>query len=68
MDEHPQNIARIVEFSEGEAYADFYQAAPADFAARYGLQVERVGSAIVLIAQELGEVLFNRRAASHAAR
>jgi hypothetical protein len=36
-----KEIARIVELGEAEAYADFYHSAPADFAARQGVRVER---------------------------
>ena len=60
MDEHSQDMARIVELGEGEAYTDLYRAAPADFAARHGVRAERIGSAIALTMQSLDAVLFNR--------
>lgn len=55
-----QDLARLVEVGEGEAYADMFLAAPADFAAGMGLRVERVGSAIALITAKMDFMLFNR--------
>jgi len=60
MDEQPQDVARIVELGEAEAYADFYHSAPADFAARQGVRVERIGSAIAILMPGLDAMLFNR--------
>ena len=65
MQEQPQDIARIVELGEAEAYADFYASAPADFAARHGVRVERIGSAIALVPDSSwrtsGQLHANRR-------
>jgi hypothetical protein len=55
-----QDVAQLVEFGEGEACADMFLAAPADFAAGMGLRVERVGSAIALITAKMDIMLFNR--------
>lgn len=55
-----EDIARLVELGEAEAYADFYRAAPADFAARHGVRVERSGSAVAIILPGLDAMLFNR--------
>jgi hypothetical protein len=59
MDENPQGVAHIIELGEAEAYADFYHSAPADFAARHGVRVERIGSAVALLARP-DAMLFNR--------
>lgn len=57
MDTPSKNqIARIVEFGEAEAYADLFAAAPPE----WGCRVERVGSAYVLINPTLPVILFNR--------
>jgi GNAT superfamily N-acetyltransferase len=60
MDEDPQSLVRIVELGEAEAYADFYHNAPADFAARHGVRVERIGSAVAILMPDLDAMLFNR--------
>ena len=60
MDEDPQGVAHIVELGEAEAYADFYHSAPADFAARHGVRVERIGSAVAILMPDLDAMLFNR--------
>ena len=49
-------LAELVEFGEAEAYADMFAAAPAD----WGLCVERLGSAIALVAPPINTMLFNR--------
>ena len=51
-----EDIAQFVEFSEGEAYADLFRAAPADLRFR----TERIGSALALVAETLDIMLFNR--------
>ena len=55
-----QEIAQLVEMGEGEAWADTFLAAPADFAANLGIRVERIGSAIALMTQKMDFMLFNR--------
>ena len=55
-----EEISRIVEFGEADPFADFYQGAPADFAARWGLRVEKVGSASAFILAGADITLFNR--------
>src|SRR5438045_2287197 len=55
-----QETSRIVEFGEAEPFADFYRAAPADFAERWGLRVEKVGSASAFILAGADITLFNR--------
>jgi GNAT superfamily N-acetyltransferase len=54
------DLASIVELGEAEAYADFFAAAPAELATRYGMHVERIGSATALAAQGVDVMLFNR--------
>ena len=49
-------FTELVEFGEAEAYADMFAAAPAD----WGLCVERLGSAIALVAPPINTMLFNR--------
>jgi hypothetical protein len=49
-------LAHLVEFGEGEAVADMYLSAPPEM----GIRVERVGSAVVLLAETLDIVLANR--------
>ncbi|MDX1520117.1 MAG: GNAT family N-acetyltransferase [Anaerolineae bacterium] len=55
-----QEIARLVELGEAEAYAEMFLAAPAGVAADFGIRVERVGSAIALITKKMDIMLFNR--------
>lgn len=55
-----QETAQLVEIGEGEAGADMVLSAPADVAANIGTRVERVGSAIVLITEQVDIMLFNR--------
>ena len=50
------DVAAIVEFGEAEAYADLARFAPAGL----GFQVQRIGGAIVLLAEHLDMLLFNR--------
>lgn len=50
------DLARLVEFSEANAYRDMFEAAPADL----DLRVELLGSTVMLIAPKLDMVLFNR--------
>jgi hypothetical protein len=52
----PDEIARIVEFGEAEAYADMLAAAPPEL----GCHVERIGSAIILMMPSFPITLFNR--------
>jgi hypothetical protein len=52
----PDEIAQLVEFAEGVAYADLFRFAPAEL----HMQVESVGSAIALVAETMDIVLFNR--------
>ena len=49
-------IARLVEYGEAEAYEDMFSAAPAELA----LRVERYADALILLAPQLPEILFNR--------
>jgi hypothetical protein len=56
----PQEIARLVELGEGEAWAELLLSAPPDFAANFGIRVERLDSAIVLVAAGMDTMLFNR--------
>src|SRR5438876_8918592 len=55
-----EEIAKIVEFGEAEAYADLHRAAPADFAEQLGMSVEKVGSAMAIIMAGADIPLFNR--------
>lgn len=52
----PDEIAELVEFAEGEAYVDLFRTAPVDL----HMQVESIGSAILLVAETMDIVLFNR--------
>lgn len=56
----PEEVARIVEFGEAEAYADLYAATPADYAAQFGIGARRLGSALVFTAAAFDIPLFNR--------
>jgi hypothetical protein len=56
----PQEIGRLVEFGEGEAWAEMLLSAPPEFAANFGIHVERLDSAVVLVAEKLDSMLFNR--------
>ncbi|MBI3243339.1 MAG: hypothetical protein HYZ49_13700 [Chloroflexi bacterium] len=56
----PEEIARLVEFGEAEAYADFYAATPADYAAQFGINVQRLGSGFVFTTAAFDIPLFNR--------
>ncbi len=49
-------LAELVEFGEAEAYADMFAAAPAE----WSLCVERLGSALALVAPPIDTLLFNR--------
>jgi len=49
-------IAHIVEYGEAESFVDMFAAAPPEL----GCRVERIGSAIMLIAPTLPITLFNR--------
>ena len=53
-------VAQIVESAEINAYTDYYAAAPPEVAAEYGLKVERVEEASLLLGPKLHSVLFNR--------
>ncbi len=55
-----QDIARLVEFGEGEALADYFRSIPADFASRYGARLERIGSAIVFTIAGLDVPFYSR--------
>jgi hypothetical protein len=52
----PIQLAELVEFGEAEAYADMFAVAPTE----WGLRVERLGSAIALVAPPIEVLLFNR--------
>jgi hypothetical protein len=56
----PQEIARLVEFGEGETCAQTLASAPPDFAADFGIRVERLDSAILLVAEQIDDMPFNR--------
>jgi GNAT superfamily N-acetyltransferase len=49
-------VAELVEFGEAEAYADMFAAAPVE----WNLRVERLDSALVLVAPFIDTLLFNR--------
>ena len=51
-----EDVARIVEFGEAEAFVDMFAAAPPEL----GCRVERMGSAIVLMMPSFPITLFNR--------
>jgi hypothetical protein len=53
-------LARAIEWGEAAAYADLYASAPAPIAARLGVRVARLGSAVCLIAPGTELLLFNR--------
>jgi hypothetical protein len=55
-----QEIARIVEFGEGEGLAELLLAAPVHVAADLGIHIMRIASALVLITTKIDLVLFNR--------
>lgn len=56
MQPTPLELARLVEYGEAEAFVDMYRDAPPEL----GSQVERIGSAIMLMIPALPIVLFNR--------
>jgi hypothetical protein len=51
-----RELAQLVEFGEANAYVDLFAAAPPD----WGFIVERVGSAVLLLAAQAPILLFNR--------
>ena len=53
-------IARVVEFGEARALADFYAMTPPDFAAQFGIGLRRLGPAYVFTAAAFDILLFNR--------
>jgi GNAT superfamily N-acetyltransferase len=57
---NPDELTNIAEFAEANAMADLHLAAPPDFAARWGMRVERFGPAIGIIMAGAGIPLFNR--------
>src|SRR5690349_6814619 len=52
----PRELAQLVEFSEAEAYRDLFRNAPPTL----NLQVEQIGSAILLLAPNVDILLLNR--------
>lgn len=56
----PQEIATICEFAEAEAMADVYQSLSPEVAQHFGARIERTGSAVVFIVQQIPEIMFNR--------
>ena len=54
------DIVRLVEFSEAYAWADHFFAAPEEFKSDFGLHVDDLGSAVVLVMSRLEEPFFNR--------
>ncbi len=55
-----QEIARLVDFAEAAAWADQQRAASPRVAAELGLRVACIGSATVLIAEEVDLIQYNR--------
>jgi hypothetical protein len=54
------DIVQLVEFGEAYAWADHFFAAPDEFKSYLGLQVEDLGSAVVLVMSGLEEPFINR--------
>jgi hypothetical protein len=53
-------LARICELAEANAWTDTFRSASPELASDLGLNVERVGSAILLMAERIPSVSFNR--------
>lgn len=56
----PAEIARIAEFSEGDAMVDMYAALSPEVAGGLGAGLEQRGGAVVMIMREVPYMLFNR--------
>jgi GNAT superfamily N-acetyltransferase len=56
----PEELALVTEFAEAGACIDLCEAVPAQFAAEFGIRVERIGSAVALMAEKFDIPLFNR--------
>jgi hypothetical protein len=56
----PQEIARLVEFGEINAFVDMFNAAPTDFATEHGLHVANFGGATAFTMRGLQAIIFNR--------
>lgn len=56
----PEEISRMVEYAEADAWADFFLAAPEDFRAEHGLQIERAFGSTILFSQSFDDSFFNR--------
>jgi len=55
----PEQIAKLVEFGESEAWVDMYLSMPPEFVKEYGVHTQFLGSAGVTMASKL-DWLFNR--------
>jgi hypothetical protein len=60
LDLTTEKITDICEWSESEAWANFYQCAPLEFVKKYRLEAQRVGSVWVTLIAELDWTFFNR--------
>ena len=55
-----QQLALLVERAEFAAWANYYSCAPLEFAAQYGVSVQRVGSGVATMMQGVNSWFFNR--------
>ena len=56
----PQKLADLNEFSEADAWANYYQSAPERFVKKYGLVAKRIGSAWVTMIPGIDWTYLNR--------
>jgi hypothetical protein len=56
----PEQIAKLVEFGESEAWVSTYLCMPPEFVKEYGVHTQYFGSAGVTVASKLEDWLFNR--------
>src|SRR5437868_7121122 len=55
----PDDVAKLVEFTEGDAYESIYQAAPPDVVGRLGIETARFGPARARLIRSVNFTLFN---------
>ncbi len=55
-----EKIARLVEFGESDAWANYYKCAPPEFVKKFRLEARRIGSVWVTMLPELDWAFFNR--------
>jgi hypothetical protein len=56
----PENIAELVEFTEAEAWANYYHSAPSSFTQEYGVMAKRSETTWMTMLAKLDWAFFNR--------